>query len=316
MIDEQYREFIETVKNAADKMQYYEEYCSRFPNLYSQQAIILWEVCKEFVGKNDVDNAFKYVKQYIHLVFSNNKQTISNGNYFSFRPFSEYAIPSIKKTEISLVHPRNFNDPFDPILISWLDNIIRKRENAKKQDQQTKDELETYCLLRKACELLRMRCMVKASDNEKENKIENINPLMWAHYASCHTGFCAEYRITDTDLQKYNSNSKFLKLVPVSYKKDKIMDSSHIELTRALTYKDPIWEYEKEYRLIYFDIEEKDANVANIMNISPEAIYLGFKCSTENELEVRKAIHNTNTKLYRMSVDPNNCAKLKKIRIL
>ena len=203
------------------------------------------------------------------------------------------AIPSVKKSEISLVHPRNFNDPFDPILISWLDNIIRKRENAKKQDQQTKDELETYCLLRKACELLRMRCMVKASDNEKENKIENINPLMWAHYASCHTGFCAEYRITDTDLQRYNSNCKFLKLVPVSYKKDKIMDSSHIELTRALTYKDPIWEYEKEYRLIYFDTEETDANVANVENFSPEAIYLGFKCTGHLRLHNPQLIQST-----------------------
>ncbi len=310
------KSLLEEIDKTEDKLGFYEEYSRRYPNLYGQRALIAKAVCGDFVAKEDLEKAFKYIKQYIYLAFYSSIHPQTNCSYFSFRGFSDYAIQGIKESSLSLVHPRNFNDPFDPILIAWLDKIIRDKEIEAIKSENGKIEFETYCLLRRACELLRIRCLVKASNEESNNIIENVNPLMWAHYAACHTGFCAQYKISNEIFIKYNTETRFLKLLPVSYDGEKIMDTSHIEMYRALTYKDPIWRYENEYRLIYFDMEEKNENVAKIENIDPEAIYLGYKCSTENELLIRKAIHNKNIKLFRMEIDSQDCAKLKKNRIL
>lgn len=310
------KSLLEEIDGTGDKLGFYKKYSKQYPNLYGQRALIAKAVCGEFVAKENLEKAFKYIKEYIYLAFYSSVPPQTNCSYFSFRGFSDYAIQGIKESTLSLVHPRNFNDPFDPILISWLDKIIREKETEAIKSEKENIEFETYCLLRRACELLRIRCLVKASKDESNNVIENVNPLMWAHYAACHTGFCAQYKIGNEIFTKYNTKKRFLKLLPVSYGGEKIMDTSHVEMNRALTYKDPIWKYENEYRLVYYDMEEKNENVAIIENIDPEAIYLGYKCSTENELLIRKAIHNKNIKLFRMEMDSQDCTKLKKNRIL
>lgn len=311
-----FNDFKARIAQSSDKLHFYQEYSQRYPNMYGQRALIAWAVCEDFVAKNDFINAFKYIKQYIYFTFYSNNPSIEDCTYFSFRGFSDYAIQGIKESSLSLIHPRNFNDPFDPILVAWLDNIIREKEITAHISEKDKVEFETYCLLRRACELLRIRCMVKASNEEINNTIEHVNPLMWAHYAVCHTGFCAEYKISSNYLKQYNTATRFVKLLPVSYDGDMVMDSSHIEIYKALTYKDSIWQYENECRLLYYDLEEQNETVTKLENIDPEAIYLGYKCSTENELLIRKAIHNKNIKLFRMIIDPQDCSKLKKKRIL
>ena len=312
---EKYQQFLENIRSHENICDYYEDYVKKYPSQYSRQAIILWEVCRSLLKKNKKEEAFILIKEYIRLVFKRNSKINNGVTLYSFRNFTDYSLSDIANSTLSLVHYRNFNDPFDPYLVSWLDNKIRHLNSIKSEEDAVEEEM--FCLLRKASELFRIRCMVVAFNNNhnRRRKIEQINPLMWAHYANCHTGFCLEYELSEEYIRNYCDENRFLCLLPVTYDLNE-EDKSSLNLYKSLTCKDKIWKYEKEYRLLYFDKNEKNDSVTILENITPKCVYLGMKCSSADEMNMRKAIQNKTIDLYKMQINSKDYTKLEKRRIL
>jgi Protein of unknown function (DUF2971) len=84
-----------------------------------------------------------------------------------------------------------------------------------------------------------------------------LNLLMWAHYASCHTGFVVEFSIPikerSSDINATISEDlNCLVPFPVVYKKDKPIIGK-ISTKDFLLTKSTDWEYEQEERVLDFD---------------------------------------------------------------
>lgn len=83
------------------------------------------------------------------------------------------------------------------------------------------------------------------------------NPLMWAHYASNHAGFCIEYEYKPMTLAGGN-NGNFA-MYPVVYTSTlpsfslmEVLLSPKEAAQRLLATKAESWAYEKEQRLVYY----------------------------------------------------------------
>lgn len=73
------------------------------------------------------------------------------------------------------------------------------------------------------------------------------NPLMWAHYANSHTGFCIEYEINEIFAPLYEVN--YASQLPSPSINELILCPEE-SFIRILTTKTPEWSYEKEVRFI------------------------------------------------------------------
>lgn len=77
------------------------------------------------------------------------------------------------------------------------------------------------------------------------------HPLMWAHYADSHKGFCIEYEVdkdNNWNLFEVNYTTK-----PEAPSIEELLFCPHQVIGRILMRKGHEWSYEKEYRLIYIN---------------------------------------------------------------
>ena len=139
--------------------------------------------------------AYEAIKTRLLLFLRNHDCGSIDTKVFSFRSCTPYAINDIKNCTCSLVHPSLFNDPIDPLIQNWLQAKIAQRN--VNDTQQT-----YYSLYLRAISHLRMRCFVTAPNDD----IRNVNPLMWAHYANSHTGFCVEYETYPQNQLRHRRN--------------------------------------------------------------------------------------------------------------
>lgn len=92
------------------------------------------------------------------------------------------------------------------------------------------------------------------------------NPLMWAHYASNHQGFCIEYEYTPMTLAKENDYE--FSMQPVVYS-SRVPDIDFMEIvacprkaiSKLSVYKTSHWAYEEEVRLKYFPLSRDIENL-------------------------------------------------------
>lgn len=271
------------------------------PNLFSARAPLFRRMIDLFLNEGKEEDAYKAVNSYL---FSSivGRTTLPQNSFFSFRTFTDYSWEDICNDSISLVHPSKFNDPFDPLIFRWIDFQLNKSDV---------DERRFYCLLRKAIHGLRLRCFVNS------DSIEKINPLMWAHYANSHTGFCVQYQFESDTLIIDSEQESFTCIEEVHYHPLCKVDKS-LTMEEALYLKDSIWEYENEYRLVHFssaDDEEKTPGVYIHQHVSPKAIYLGSNCSESNRLKMQILLRNKNVALFQMLFDSEYLGALKAERI-
>jgi len=153
-----------------------------------------------------------------------------------------------------------------------------------------------------------------------QNLTNNIP--MWAHYANNHKGFCVEYTITDP---KY--------LYPISYEVERIAISSSITkmISKFSSYgekeipendpelrlyfnimyhmtvmKHKSWEYEKEYRAIYYNqTAQKIGNNVPLSDLGLEvsSIYVGADCDIENRQRLLHIATKLNCEINEMYLD-------------
>ena len=93
---------------------------------------------------------------------------------------------------------------------------------------------------------------------------ECTNPLLWAHYANSHNGFCVGYE--KQSIQKITSN-----INDISYctKRPEINFDNPDDLVNLLFVKSKAWDYEKECRAVY------TLKYSDVLHLNKETYYLG-----------------------------------------
>lgn len=303
-------------------------FANQFPRYFGDKMQLIKCLCNLYIKNKQIDKAHERATSFLYNAIARLYPKASNESieYYSFRAFSPYSLEDIKNETISVAHPREFNDPFDTLFNVWMDLSINN-ESLNNEDR------EFRIMLRKSAEHLKMRCLISASSKSEDGQIrpvaiEELDTLMWAHYANSHKGFCVKYKFSNDFFCDFSSNEdKSLRMISGMYYDDNIdltLDDFP-DLNKAILTKSKNWEYEKEMRLLSFDVE-KHKNANDEITDEPafpafkcigaaKAIYLGIKCTDADRRKMEAAIGDKNIELYQMVYDPNNLTKLKAKRI-
>lgn len=189
----------------------------------------------------------------------------SNCLRYKYCPFNEGSLSIIENGTVKFTNPKDFNDPFDCfpeidedslrilneqrfeiITKEKLSNVKVKPRNYFKVKNKHKaklhQELSTERSIHKLNEEIGIFCLSR----------NPLNLLMWAHYASSHTGFVVEFSIPDNSVVLDNKEDIYnLVPLPVEYEHQKpvIFDRSRESLKKWLFTKSKDWEYEQEERV-------------------------------------------------------------------
>ena len=228
----------------------------------------------------------------------------------------------IKNNTICLAHPSTFNDPMDTILFKWNQFFIDNPEDDI--------DRKLHELYQKVYDHIKVRCFVRTDPLPrgprfgeipvlKEQKIEDVNPLMWAHYADEHKGLCIKYKLPAKLVRNIDEKSLiWTRIGNVNYRRDMILSQfKHFTVFDALFAKHDVWSYENEVRIVQYDANNNDTyKVIAAPEESIQSIYLGLKCSDENRDKMISVLTGRDIKLYQMIVDPTDAYKLAKQRIM
>ena len=150
---------------------------------------------------------------------------IENNSLYNYTSINKNTIKLIKNHGLWLSHTNNFNDPVDP-------SIKLFNRNSGEYDYLL-DSIKVACLT-----------------------TDNKNTVMWGHYADKHRGICIEYDISH--LLDKNENDFLIR--KINYDRT-AMINENIELydlnllMDLFSIKSKEWEYEDEYRVLYYDRE-------------------------------------------------------------
>ena len=249
-----------------------------------QHPEILIDLLKPLLESSEIGNKIplihNMVNNVIHSVPESALRSLENGS----------------QSITDFIQLNGINDDFDQI------DLIKKW--AKKQSDET--------LYESALEMEKQLLSVESYFQKKINgsfrvaslAADNKNRLMWAHYATDHTGFCIEY--------DYKKASMLNLPAPVIYSTNRIkvpwavMQNNSTENIRkatqcymkALLVKDEAWAYEQEWRII---IPSMGVNFVNMPPIS--CIYLGARCSEENAAIIKQISYSCGIPVKKMMLD-------------
>ena len=231
-------------------------------------------------------------------------------NIFHFSKYdNNYTATNLKNSVVIANPPDSFNDPLDPIIEPWL-KMYRKHIKG--------NSVHTFAgNVQKAVEHYRIRCFAYGNGlKEKDNNlilsidqdIENISPLLWAHYADGHKGIFVKCKIKMEDLaRQYNTDNSYIQLRPIKYVK-KLDIHQPITLSDALVMKGEYWKYENELRLIYYSTQNQQEHFPIKVDITD--VYLGLLCEDKIRQEIQQAIKYSKVKLHKMIINPQDVTKL------
>lgn len=257
-------------------------------------------------------------------------------------PTDEY-INDFEKDLVYMQHPSDFNDPFDCYLgmsedqlyemffiaaikiKGWYNGLIKKaiEDNQDiifkeiinlpifftKKYKHIREVMDEVCgstqgiINNKLSEIMTVTCFSEKNDV----------PLMWAHYAEKHKGFCIEFDIPKDRTGYPDFDKNHSALLPVIYSDnrpdltDTILTSDYIatlessneingEILYSLLHKSKNWEYEKEWRIICTN-NEKTLHIPLI-----SAIYLGVNTKYDVKKQLVEIARKKNVPVYQMKL--------------
>ncbi|WP_428054543.1 DUF2971 domain-containing protein [Candidatus Avelusimicrobium facis] len=204
-----------------------------------------------------------------------------------FRPINLHTLSSLNNFELWFSHPHDFNDPFDC-------------SKTSRMYLGTTDYTE---ILRE----IRIRSF-SISDNLN-------NMLLWAHYADGHRGIVITVRPNYQKLREDHIaiSPMFYNLpdIPTPHRGGlEVIDDMFLK-------KDPIWEYEKEYRLITLSTYLKEGHILQADHTRPyfsiQNITFGLKCPPDHRKLIKKMIQ---VPFFEMIKAPNENPIIKSRQLL
>lgn len=225
---------------------------------------------------------------------------------YKYKEVNEYTLSMIKDNIMWASNPRSFNDPYDCALDFDYDVLIKNkiRKEFNVPDNIIDDKLNhNEEIKKKLC-------------NKIKNDIDKIvddmaivclseekdNILMWSHYAKYHQGICIEYDFRDI--------SKYTEVYPIVYMRENFdLSESFIDINpsviqRKVMIKSVLWEYEKEWRIIFNNSNPK-TNGGVICFPRIKSIYLGCKISKDDKEKIIKLAKEKKISIYQMKMEKN-----------
>lgn len=185
---------------------------------------------------------------------------------YKYQDYTLQSLENLRSQTIYFNDPRNFNDLYDCASIPKFSELssaqIKRARNYYLNDPDTpkeqRDAIETVSDTQLSNDLSQgARRAIEAHLVREARGVScfsetNNNPLMWAHYAGGHKGFCLEFRTELEPLSKLHK-AKYVKSVPKISPLVAIADNDELQqlgLDLFLTKSDS-WSYEKEWRALH-----------------------------------------------------------------
>ncbi len=242
--------------------------------------------------------------------------------YFSVSPDKNnnkiYSIENLKNDNIFCQNIKNFNDPYDGFAGINKDFVTEQAKNLSSKaapNYEMVSFVETANDLFDSCDNLHQ----ELSDNYRVCCFsESYNhPLMWAHYADKHQGFCLEYDFCSS-LDSIEQKLALLGLFPVIYQKNRLNLNDlflhfrdHFSLYDKVGYvfhnliilltKYDIWKYEREWRLIKKICNSHDSDSLHIPCATK--IFLGYNMDKQIRSEIIDIAKSKKIKIFQMQLD-------------
>ena len=245
------------------------------------------------IDENEIiNNNKKVINKVIQDDFDNKKNyyKIKNNSLYNYTKVNKDTLRAILNNTLWCSNTKKFNDPVDPYI-----------RNFRKQEQ---NQFYDYLL-----DKIKIACLTTHNDNT----------LMWSHYADKHQGICIEYDINKI----FNENNDKILIRKISYNKkmisyDRLINKQKKSINSVLidnktidniidlfAIKSREWKYEDEYRILFYDKENKNPN-GTLINLPIKSICFGVQTSREDkELvynivnSINKKNKNKNTKKYK-----------------
>lgn len=236
---------------------------------------------------------------------------------FQYRSINKFTILNLLNQELRLNSPKTFNDPYDGKLFIddeqskklAINNIIKYLHIDKNNAEEFLRRSNEKSLIDKGKEILWDTAVEDSYVSCFSEEYKSI--LMWSHYSEYHRGICIKYNKKDLD-----SFSKIsLKNVAYIDERESItaemieeaceMNNEQVNeiLNQSIFTKSKCWEYEKEWRLVYFkDDKESIGDGFNVKSPKPVAIYMGTNIKKEDRIFVENLCKERNIKLYQMKM--------------
>lgn len=229
---------------------------------------------------------------------------------YSFRNSSEFLLSELAEKELGVSSPEEFNDPFDCLILS----SIRQMEQRENFDEYI-DSFDKQLFIDELRKI-RVRCFV-GDDKNKTDTPAFLNTLMWAHYANNHKGVCVKYSVNEDSpllCDKGMGNLSTGRLDPVIYSDVLVENKGKFDFEECFLYKNSVWKYEDEYRLVYYDSKKEDKHY-NIpladLGLRIEAIYFGLNCDKKYRSLVQKILGENDVEYYNIERDNKYINKLR-----
>ena len=279
---------------------------------YLNKSLFFYQWAALLEAKGLIHDSLEKVKKATLYNFTDNVK-YDNYEFLSFRGCTKYTLSEIADETLSLMHPSEFNDPMDTVMLQWLDNQIGNGVPGFVRQKEALKNLRVRCFSRTA-KLPRGESSddyMKLRRQQKQD-VCKVSPLMWAHYADNHKGVCIKYRFNSKSFPLLNEDeTELFRIGNIDYKPRYSINEFEIKIWDALFAKSKVWEYEHETRLVYYSTNDipmvKTVNVPGAIT----GIYLGLRCSGEDERIIKSLVKDRNIPIYRMYTDINNVYKLK-----
>ncbi|WP_232474446.1 DUF2971 domain-containing protein [Brachyspira pilosicoli] len=247
--------------------------------------------------KIDFIKNFEYITNLILQTHFNIKYhyEIENNSLYNYTRVNKNILRSILNNTLWCSNTKEFNDPVDP--------YIRNDKN------ESSNQFYNYLL-----ERIKVACLTTHNDNT----------LMWSHYSDKHKGICIEYDIS----QLQNNNNFILKKIDYNLsmllfdlKNEILLDNNKSikSIIDLFTVKSKEWEYEDEYRILFYDEENKNPN-GTLINLPIKSICFGIQTSREDKELIYNIVNSINEKrldynndiikLYQAELDDNELFKI------
>ena len=222
-----------------------------------------------------------------------------------------------------LSHPSTFNDPFDsqptykPITLEDWEKVNLKKSMHWPKEKIPEFNEDAERELKTVFNKFFITCFSNSEDEDRDI-------LMWSHYANAHKGFCVKYKVLQvvkhhTIVDKSSQNdSVMLEMKAVEYAKkspvyspaDHALNSENDKdeeklikeaVIKTLKTKFEVWEYEKEYRIVYHPSKKELADQTCLLGklidfpedmLDIEGITFGCKCPDASKEAIKEIIKN------------------------
>ena len=247
---------------------------------------------------------------------------MANNIVYKYRTNNKYALNILTKGELWFAEPNTFNDPFD-CKVEYK-NLTPKEEREYINKVFERKGVRT--VLEISDEKIHEAVLKVVNNDESPLRVlslseDELNILMWSHYADNHKGFCIGFKtyshknafdtnfikiedgqIKDNILAEYGIPDNWLPLGKVVYDdtmpKERNLNSDYEnDLEKFFIQKSSLWKYEKEKRvLLWKDILLKQNIPIKINKNEIAEIIFGLKMKKELKDNIIHIVSNYEVK--------------------